>query len=302
MKFQKPLALAAALLLSWQSCALAAAARYFGLEPPVTPEPFRPALFDGLAPHFVTNPAFSPDFKRVVFTAVNAVTARHLVTVLYESRFDGTNWSTPQPLRALDAEGFNSAEATFSRDGSWIYFASTRPPGSPPWNVRTFRARVTDSGYGSVEWIDLRTGPAPTFYPQPLADGSIAITSDRLPGPGAGDVHIARWNAERGFDAPVAFGGDFNSPRDDWDLVEDSSGRTRLWASAREGGAGKVDIYFSRKDAQGRWAAARNLEAVNTAAVETAPRLTPDDQVLFFQRFVDGKDQLYWVRWSGIAP
>lgn len=271
----------------------------FNMRVPDRPELFSPSFLDTLKPLHVTNPVLSPDGRRLVFTVVNSLTPRHTTTALYESIVTGNDWNPPRYIRALHADGYNSSEAAFSADGHYIYFASNRPPGSPPWDVRMLRARVTADGYEEPQLLDIPTGSAATFYPQLIDADTLAFTTDGLDGPGAGDLYTAPLRADGSFGTPRALEGDFNSPQDDWDLVEDDAGRTRLWASARPGGAGRVDIYMSCRQPDDTWSPARNVSAVNTGSVETAPRLMAAGKVLFFHRVIDGRDRLYWVKWSG---
>lgn len=141
--------------------------------------------------------------------------------------------------------------------------------------------------FGSIEPVVLES-PAQSgfFFPQLLGNGDLAMTSRSARGDD--DLFIARARPGGGFERPEALSGDFNSDHDDWDLVEDRSATVRVWASARPGGAGKTDIYMSRRTTRGQWSEARNVVAANSPALETAPRLTPDGQVLFFQRRVNG--------------
>lgn len=277
---------------------------YHGLRPPTTPQPFTPTIFAELGVLFPTNLAYSPDGRRLVFTAVNAEIPRHVVAVLFESRFDGTRWSRPAYVRAVHQPGHNNAEPVFSPDGRWLYFTSTRPPGELPWYGKLFRAAVTDSGYGPTEMVTLDIPAAAEIaYPQFDHAGNLLFTSTRIPGRGEGDLFVARRRADGESGRPTLVEGDFNTERHDWDLVESPDGRLRLWASMRAGGAGRVDIYASRLTDDGRWSPARNVTAINTPAVETAPRLSPDGHVLFFQRQrADGKEELWWVRAEAVIP
>jgi WD40-like Beta Propeller Repeat len=170
----RPAVLACAAAIALVGTAAAADQRYFGLEVPRRPEVFEPVVIAAIRPLAATNPAFSGDFRRFVFTAVDA---------------------------------------------------------STPAKVAT----------------------------------------------------------------PVALPGDFNSAADEWDVIEHPHGKLRLWVSGRPGGAGRTDIYFARKNERGEWSPAQSLAAVNTALLETAPRLSPDGRVLFFQRVEDQRERLYWV-------
>ena len=272
-------------------------ARYFGLEVPHgLPMLFEPATLAAVAgpTQPITGPAFSPDFRRFVFTVADAV---------YESRRSGDEpsapWSAPRPVPIL-AAGHSAGESIFSRDGRWLYFSSSRPPGAPGLKPRIFRASVEANGFGPPEYVAIEPPlhkDGGTFYPRPLADGSMAFTS---PGPvGRDDLFVAPGRGS-GFESPRALEGDFNSTQDDWDLIETADGKLRLWVSARAGGAGRTDIYYSRRDTAGRWSNARNLKAANSPALETAPQLTPDDRVLFFLRYTADAHRLYWVELASI--
>jgi hypothetical protein len=272
-------------------------ARYFGLEVPRgLPMLFEPATLGAVAgpARPITGPAFSPDFRRFVFTVADAV---------HESRRWGDEpsapWSAPAPIALLTQGGYSVGESIFSRDGRWLYFSSSRPPGAPGLKPRIFRAAVKLNGFGSPEYVPIEpvSSDGGTFYPRPLADGSMAFTS---PGPvGRDDMFVAP-RAANGFETPHALEGDFNSAQDDWDLVETADGKLRLWVSSRTGGAGRTDLYYSRRDAAGRWSNARNLKAANSPALETAPQLTPDDRVLFFLRYTAGAHRLFWVELASI--
>jgi Tol biopolymer transport system component len=282
---------------------LSADARFFGLGIPDSPQPFSPAMLAELSPLVATNPAFSPDFRTFAFTTARFGKPGEVALSIHVSRFDGERWSAPRLATELGGEGFNNAEPAFSADGKWLYFDSNRPPGSPPWNVKIFRARVTEKGFEAVELVRLEVpAKAGTFYPQPQADQSLWFTSDGLGGKGGGDLYLARSRPDGSFDPPVGFGGDFNSARNDWDLAESPDGRFRVWASAREGGAGQVDIWFSERAGKDEWSAARNLTAVNTPGFETAPRFSPDGSVLFFHRAEKGVERMFWVGAANVLP
>jgi hypothetical protein len=298
---QNPLrAILLACLLAPGLVARAGDARYFGLEVPRgLPMPFEPATLAAVTgpTRPITGPAFSPDFRRFVFTVADAV---------YESRRPGdepsASWSAPAPIQVLTQGGYSAGESIFSRDGRWLYFSSSRPPGAPGLKPRIFRAAVKANGFGPPAYVPIEPPPyndngGGTFYPRPLADGSMAFTS---PGPvGRDDLFVAPGRAN-GFGPARALEGDFNSAQDDWDLVETAGGDLRIWVSSRPGGAGRTDIYYSRRDAAGHWSSARNLEAANSPALETAPQLSPDDRVLFFLRYTAGAHRLYWVELSSM--
>ena len=62
-----------------------------------------------------------------------------------------------------------------------------------------------------------------------------------------------------------------------------SDGKTLYFTSNRNGGRGGLDIYLSKKTADGRWGEPVNLgPVINTPLLEDNPHITADGQTLFF--------------------
>jgi tetratricopeptide (TPR) repeat protein len=60
-------------------------------------------------------------------------------------------------------------------------------------------------------------------------------------------------------------------------------GKTLWFTSARKGGQGGLDIYYSRRDDNFQWGAAKNAgKVINTPFDEESPCLTNNNQLLFF--------------------
>ncbi|MEA1897780.1 MAG: OmpA family protein [Bacteroidota bacterium] len=60
-------------------------------------------------------------------------------------------------------------------------------------------------------------------------------------------------------------------------------GRTLYFASNRPGGKGKMDIWFSRLEPDGKWSEAQNLgDSVNTSGNEMSPYIHKDNKTLYF--------------------
>jgi hypothetical protein len=225
-----------------------------------------------------------------VFTVADAREAARVSVQAYETTRNGDQWSVAVALAGLTEGGHSAGEGVFDRAGRWFYFTSSRPPGAPGLKPRIFRSELT-GGLGPPEYVPIEPPSGGTFYPRPLADGSLAFTA---PGPvGRDDLFIAPAQGP-GYATPRVLEQGFSTPQDDWDLVESRNGMLRIWASARPGGQGKTDLWSSRRMA-GEWSPPRALEAVNSVELETAPQFSPDDAVLFFLSRRGGAERLYWV-------
>jgi hypothetical protein len=244
----------------------------------------------------LTGIAIAPGSRHAVFSSIEADAAGKVALTLHESRLESGEWSIPVPATAVSGAGRPASEAAFSPDGRWLYFSSDRAPGASS-RPRAFRSAVSTRGFAAPEYLELEVpADAGVYYPRLARSGDLMFTSR---GPlGDDDLYLARARGSS-FGSPQRLGGDFNSPKDDWDLVESPEGNLRLWVSAREGSLGRTDVYYSRRQ-RGRWSPARNLAAVNTAALETAPALSPDGEVLFFLRRIDGKERMHWVNLASV--
>lgn len=97
-----------------------------------------------------------------------------------------------------------------------------------------------------------------------------------------GDLFYSRLEgAEWG--APISFGKSINTI--DWEACGNFSadGNNLFFVSNKKGGYGGTDIYVSRKNADGTWAAATNMGPdINTSADEFSPYLHADGKTFYF--------------------
>ncbi len=275
--------------------AQAGESRYFGLMPPEVPQPFEPPqwMAEGRT---LTHVAFAPGFRHAAVSVMDPGGDGKVAGAIHESTLTRGEWSALARVETFGA-ALPAGEGAFSPDGRWFLFSSDRPPGGPG-RPRAFRAAVRGSAFGAPAHLALEVpGTAGIYYPRLLNNGDLSFTSR---GPrGDDDLFLAPANAT-GFGKSEPLDGGFNSAADDWDLIESRDGRLRIWVSAREGSVGRTDLYFSRRF-RGDWSAPRNLAGANTAALETAPALSPDGKVLFFLRRLDGRDRLLWVRLAALV-
>jgi hypothetical protein len=131
----------------------AADARYLGLAPPRgVPERFAPRMrvpFMEKPGFTATSPAFSPDFRRFTFTAVDARNPAKVALAIHEAMQEGGEWSEPALAPALASAGFTAGEGAFAADGRW----SISPQLSPDGAVLFFLRRV--DGLDRIFWLDL---------------------------------------------------------------------------------------------------------------------------------------------------
>jgi Tol biopolymer transport system component len=137
-----------------------------------------------------------------------------------------------------------------------------------PGEAKMFAPGIVSTGYS-----ELRLTLSP--------DGRTALwfSRDRPGGAGGYDIWMSRRVANRwGGAEPVSF----NSPARDFDPAFTADGKFVYFCSDRAGGAGGDDLWRVRIDGPGFGTPEHLGMAVNTAANEWAPMLSPDGGTLLF--------------------
>jgi len=101
-------------------------------------------------------------------------------------------------------------------------------------------------------------------------------------GEGGCDIYISTLQ-EEGWSEPENLGTPVNS--DDWESQPSISpdGSTLYFASNRDGGRGKKDIWMAQRQANGNWSEPINLgDSINTSEDEMAPFIHMDNRTLYF--------------------
>ncbi len=208
--------------------------------------------------------AYSPDGSQVAITLNNFIDGtRHIPTsgmvlTLYLADVNPSGqWVNVRPFPYNS--GFNTGFATFSPDGSEIYFASDRSDSFGGYDI--YRARRVGNSYANPENL----GPIVNSVGHeitPYYDGStLYFASDYHPGLGGFDVFSADEQTSRGFSQIYHLGAAINSPRDDYGFVFDEGRNIGYVVSNRTGGTGNEDIYHVARSS-------RNITLVMRDAVD----------------------------------
>ena len=294
------LALAAGLYLLVRAAArpqsLDASGPYLGQAPPGTrAERFAPGI---LPRDLHSTPAFSPDGQWVYWKAMDGPGSNRLA---YSHQRDG-RWTAPRAV-SLGLFTFGADDPELSSDGGTLYFTSWRPRWRRPL---AHRERIWQVSHPTRPWS----------RPRPLSDAVNAM-----------DLHWQFSMAENGALYFAANGDLYRAP-----LVDGKHGTPQRLGPAvnsagREGtpfvapdesyllfssngqaeSLGTEDLYvsFVQVDgagsptgawSNGSWSAAVNLgPAVNSAATELCPRVSPDGRTLFFLSSRSGTYDAYWI-------
>ncbi|MGS1319505.1 MULTISPECIES: TolB family protein [Stenotrophomonas] len=156
-----------------------------------------------------------------------------------------------------------------------MLLVSASPPATPSRVLQIVGpAERFAPGVASTQYDEIRLTLSP--------DGNTALwfSRDRPGGPGGYDIWVSRHDGQRWRPAtPVPF----NTAGRDFDPAFSADGRVVYFCSDRAGGQGGDDLYRVSIGRDGRFGEPENLgPAVNSAADEFAPMLSPDGRTLLF--------------------
>lgn len=272
------LPLLAAALTAGQTASRAGEPPYGSAKPLVEPTIFGEGVIS--TRDHESGAAFTPDGRTVYFVRSTPDLSLRVILV---SRFEGGRWGTPEV--APFSGQYADTDPCLSPDGAKLYFASRRPVGgaAPRADADLWVVERAGAGWGEPRHLDApvnsesqETSPAVT------ADGALYFSSNRAGGKGAADIYRAPFVGGR-YAAPENLGDAVNTASPELHVFVTPDESVLIFAGAgREDSRGGVDLYLSRRT-DGAWSKPVNLGGkINSAAADTAPRISPDGGYLFW--------------------
>jgi outer membrane protein OmpA-like peptidoglycan-associated protein/Tol biopolymer transport system component len=258
----------------------------FALHAVDNPVPFKPI---NLGPGVNTAngeyfPALTADGETLVFT-------RRLPAGImdqedfFQSTLVDSLWQHAIPIAAINTPDNEGAQA-ISPDGTWLVFTACNRRG--------------DGSQGSCDlyWSQLKregwSNPVPFsnainsehFDSQPSisADGqSIAFVSKRPGGKGKADIWIAERGEKGKWNPPYNLGATVNTGGMEMAPYLHPDGQTLYFASDSLPGMGGLDLYVTRRGANGQWTTPQNLGyPINTTGDEVALTVSLDGKTAYY--------------------
>jgi len=231
---------------------------------------------------------FTPDGREVYFTRSDSATKRN--HIMHAIRH-GATWDDVAPV-PFSGPDWSDLDPALSPDGRRLYFVSTRPRPAPATgpanNMDIWYVERRGDSWGDPHWIAEVSSDGKEGSPTVDRHGTLCFFSDR----GAERDHNAIYcsmPSGHGYRAPERLDSAINAGPSDTSPWLAPNGRTMLFYSTRPGGFGQADLYIAVRHGTA-WGPATNLgPAVNTAAYEYNPSISPDGRTLYF-----GRDRKIW--------
>jgi hypothetical protein len=128
------------------------------------------------------------------------------------------------------------------------------------------------------------------YYVSLAENGNLYFASNRNGTAGAHDIYVSRC-VNGAFSAPENLGSAINSEQMEHDPMVSADEQYLIFTSVdRADSYGSGDLYYSTRNKDGTWAAAKNMGSkFNTDTYEYCTYVTPDNEYLFFSTDYDVK-------------
>ncbi|HLF76619.1 MAG TPA: hypothetical protein VJB57_03940 [Dehalococcoidia bacterium] len=195
---------------------------------------------------------------------------------------------TSSVLNTVDLEGCPG----ISRDDLSLYFASSRPGGLGGTDIWVSQRAKPSDAWGAPVNVRPLNSSANDLCPTPLNGGWFLFVSARAGGCGGDDMYVTYNHPQKGWLEPQNLGCQVNSAGNEASpsLVEQGWETVLYFSSTRPGGfapeaggaTADMDIYSSRRLADGSFGAATLVPGMNTAADDSRPNVRKDGLEMVF--------------------
>lgn len=260
---------------------------YNQIFPGKMPKLFAPGIIsDGMANRDF---AISPDDNEIFYT----IQAKDFLasTIIYCKKVNG-KWGKPEV--ASFSGKYKDLEATFSPDGTKVYFSSNRPS-SVTDSTDDFDIWYVTKEKGvwgnAVRLDDNVNSSKDEFYPSITKSGNLYFTLEAENGKGKEDIVVCNW-VNGAYHKPESLPEAINTKGYEFNAFVDPDEKFILFTGyGRAGGLGGGDLYLSKKDAAGNWQQTVQLpSSINSNKIDYCPFVTRDKKYLFFTSSRAGED------------
>ena len=236
---------------------------------------------------YESHATLTPDGREIYFLKMAPNFSRWSIFV---SRYRNGGWS--QPEVAPFSGQYQDADPYITADGRHFYFISDRPikPGDERqshhdiWVMdKIDSGSPPDESVRLARWSAPRHLPAPVnsdadeYYPMALKNGTLYL-GPSAKGAMVPATFIAPCRRRAAAICVENIGPPINTAAGEYEaFVTEDEQLMLLAVTKRPDSVGDFDLYFSRKQADGKWSEPTNLgPEINSSARELSPKLTPN--------------------------
>lgn len=223
--------------------------------------------------------AISPSGDELFYT-LQFQSGRGFSTIMHTKKING-KWI--QPEVAAFCGKYNDLEPAFFRDGSKLYFASSRPlSGVANKDYDIWHVTKINGVWGNA--INMGTPVNTTedeYYPSIAKTGNIYFT--RAVQGREEDIMLCKFKNNQ-YDTAVNLPDVINSVGDEFNAFVDPDEKFILFTGyKRKGAYAAGDLYISKKNEKGEWMEATDLgNVINQPGLNYCPYISPDKKYFFF--------------------
>ncbi len=187
-------------------------------------------------------PSISADGTVLFFAACNRPDGKGSCDIYYSFN-RGNFWTSPKNARSINTKSWDS-QPNISSDGKTLYFSSERAGGIGKrdiWAVDILGEGEFGKPYNLGSFINTKYNEMSPFIH--FDNQTLYFASDGWPGMGAKDIFLCRRLEDNSWSKPENLGYPINSSESDNSLFVSPDGSIAYFASNRENGFGKEDIY-----------------------------------------------------------
>lgn len=162
---------------------------------------------------------------------------------IYESSYNGKNWSTPKKLDGLINSSYNETSACLSSDGKTLYFTSDRPGGYGGMDI--WQSELMENGnWGPAINLGSHVNTSKDEEsPFILADNAtMYFSSEGHNGLGGFDVFSTTQNEDGTWSAPTNAGASVNTHEDELNFKITGDEKSAFYSSSIDSGNGNYKI------------------------------------------------------------
>ena len=225
--------------------------------------------------------ALSPNRQEIIYTLGDFKQKKRFLVHLKK---ENSSWTSPKVMNISGKH--QDIEPFFSPNGKKLFFASNRPinKNSKRKDYNIWVSTKTGSVWGNPVVLDtIVNTKGNEFYPSVSANGNLYFTAVRKDGVGTEDIFVSKFMNGK-YQKPEVLSDSINTKTYEFNAYINPTEDLLIYSSfGRKDGFGGGDLYYSKKDKNGKWQKAKNMgEKINSTSLDFCPFYDAKTNTLYF--------------------